>query len=84
MNIPKSTAQNLSSEQRIAWALNQPNMSIWLKEALRTALDQDPVSVLNDLEILRDLLSVWADAKIRSMHGHYDSRSLRAGNDSDV
>lgn len=43
-------------EQRIEWVLADPGMSAWLKSALRTALDHDPVQILNDLEMLRILL----------------------------
>ena len=39
-------------ESQIAWVLAHPGMSDWLKDALRSAADRDPVHVLNDLEIL--------------------------------
>lgn len=43
-------------ESHIAWVLAHPGMSDWLKDALRSAADRDPVHVLNDLEILCLLL----------------------------
>jgi len=39
-------------DDRIAWILDHPGMSPWLKTAFRTALDRDPIAVINDLEIL--------------------------------
>ena len=72
MAIKESTAQKINvAEQRIAWTINHPDMSGWLKEALRTALEQDPVAVLNDLEILKDLINLWADAQIELMYRQY-------------
>lgn len=69
VEIPESTAQKIkAAEQRITWTINHPHMSGWLKEALRTALDQDPVAALNDLEILKDLINLWGDALIELMH----------------
>ena len=50
------------AEAQIEWVIAHPRMSTWLKEALRTACEQDSVQVLNDLEILRTLLSRKADA----------------------
>lgn len=45
-----------SAEERIEWVLSNPDISEWLKRALRGAMDRDPVDVLNDLEILNTLL----------------------------
>ena len=44
------------AERRIEFVLAHPGMSRWLKNAMRTALDRDPVKVLNDLGILNTLL----------------------------
>lgn len=43
-------------DARISWVLNNPAMSDWLKEALRSALREDPVALANDFEILRHLI----------------------------
>ena len=43
-------------DEQVAFVLAHPGMSRWLKQAVRDALDRDPVSVLNDLEILVHLL----------------------------
>jgi len=43
-------------DDRIRWVLENPAMSDWLKEALRSALREDPVALANDLEILRHLI----------------------------
>jgi hypothetical protein len=45
-----------SLDEKISFVLNHPGMSAWLKHALREALPRDPVSVLNDLEILNLIL----------------------------
>jgi hypothetical protein len=52
------------AEQQIAWVLAHPGMSPWLKGALRTAHDQNPVHLLNDLEILCLLLRSKSQAVI--------------------
>lgn len=36
--------------------LQDPNTSAWLREALRTALERDPVDAANDAEMLRCVL----------------------------
>jgi hypothetical protein len=41
-------------------------MSPWLKEALTTARDRDPIDVLNDLEILNHLLRTRSNTHILS------------------
>jgi hypothetical protein len=42
--------------------LSDPAASLWLKAALRTALDRDPVDAANDAEMLLRLL----DARLRT------------------
>ena len=53
-----------ATEDRIAWVLAHPGMSDWLKQTVRTALDRDPVAVLNDLEILNVLLRRKSEEQI--------------------
>ncbi|KTF69517.1 hypothetical protein ACNFJ7_01355 [Sphingomonas sp. HT-1] len=43
-------------DRRIAWVLNHPGTSPWLKAALEAALAGDPLVVANDVEMLRHLL----------------------------
>ena len=57
------------TDARIAWILAHPGMSVWLKEALRAALERDPVDILNDLEILIYLLRARSDALIHAALG---------------
>ena len=52
------------AEDRIQWFLEHPGMSDWVKGALRTARDRNPVDVLNDLEILNTLLRPRAEALV--------------------
>jgi hypothetical protein len=57
------------AEQRIAWTLAHSGFSDWLKNALRSALNRDPVDVANDLELLSQLLHPWANARIDQLLG---------------
>lgn len=43
-------------EGQITFILGHPQISLWLKSALSGALGRDPISVLNDLEILNLIL----------------------------
>ena len=52
------------AERRIAWVLENPLTSAWLKDALESATRRDPVDVMNDLELLDHVLKEWARAKI--------------------
>jgi len=54
------------AEDRIGWVLAHPGMSGWLKDSLRTAVDRDPVEVLNDLEMLNVLLRAKSYAHIEA------------------
>ena len=49
---------------RINWVLNHPHMSDWLKAALRSATELDPVAVQNDIEMLRHLFALRASAEV--------------------
>lgn len=42
--------------------LNHPATSKWLREALRSAMDRDPVDATNDAEYLAQLLRERCDA----------------------
>lgn len=65
METIRSTAELLQqAEQRIDWVLSHPGMSTWLKDALRTARDRDPVAILNDLAMLYSLLQPRSQALI--------------------
>ena len=59
---PRTTLRE--TEQRINWVLENPKMSDWLKTALKTCQDRDPVALLNDLEILQTILQPHAYAKL--------------------
>jgi hypothetical protein len=41
---------------RIAWVLDQPHISDWLKQALRMADGHDPIMIQNEIEMLTALL----------------------------
>jgi hypothetical protein len=61
------------AEQRIAWILAHSGFSDWLTDALRNALERDPVEVTSDLELMRQLLHPWANARIDRLLGISDS-----------
>jgi hypothetical protein len=63
--VSKSSAVQLAeAERRIAWILAHPGFSDWLKDALRKAVDRDPVDVVNDLELFGHVIRPWASARI--------------------
>lgn len=39
-------------DERVAWILDHPDMSDWLKSALKTAFVEEPMGLRNDLQIL--------------------------------
>jgi len=49
---------------RIEWVLNHPHMSDWLKAALRSAQGLDPTAIQNDIEMLRHLITLRANAEV--------------------
>jgi hypothetical protein len=46
----------ITKQFEIEQVLADPAASFWLKEALRSALDRDPVDAANDAEVLAQLL----------------------------
>ncbi|WP_231621641.1 hypothetical protein [Sphingomonas sp. 37zxx] len=52
------------ADARIAWVLNHPHMSDWVKQALRSADGLDPIALQNDVEMLRHLIAPRAEAQI--------------------
>jgi hypothetical protein len=72
MSQPDDADALREAERRIEWVLAHPGMSVWLKDALRTALDRDPIDILNELEMLRVLLTPRTDAMIRRGLGLLD------------
>jgi hypothetical protein len=53
-----------TAEEQIDWALSHPDLSGWLKDALRATSDCNPIEVLNDLEVLDTLVRGRACALI--------------------
>lgn len=52
------------TDARIAWVLQHPHMSDWLKEALRTADGLDPIALQNDVEMLKNLIMPWSQTLV--------------------
>ncbi|MBS4019988.1 MAG: hypothetical protein KGZ68_17335 [Dechloromonas sp.] len=46
--------------------LTDPSTSFWLRDALRTASQRDPVDALNDAECLRAVLQQQLDAIVQA------------------
>jgi hypothetical protein len=70
---PGITAQSTIEEQ-ISFVLGHPGMSAWLKSALSDALRCDPLSIMNDLEILNLVLRNRSELLIAEKLG---SRNFR-------
>lgn len=54
----------------INWVLDHPHMSPWLKETLRSAQGLDPVALQNDIEMLRHLIGLRANAEVEIAVNH--------------
>lgn len=52
------------ADARIAWVLDHPQMSEWLKQAVRTSDGLDPVALLNDVEVLSQLIRFRANIQV--------------------
>lgn len=49
---PGHTEDNSNIDAQISFVLAHPAISAWLKDALSSARKVDPISIMNDLEIL--------------------------------
>lgn len=54
-------------ESRIDWVLARHDISPWLRQAIVTASSADPVSIANDIEMLRHLFVPLAGAWTRNL-----------------
>lgn len=50
------------AEAKIAWALNHPHLSDWLKSALRTTTGLDQIAIQKEIELLGQLITQRAIA----------------------
>lgn len=67
-------------DEQIDWVLSHPDMSDWLKDVLRTARECEPITLLNDLELVQLLLQSRSRALIErrvAAPNDYDSGPLR-------
>ena len=64
---------------RIAWVLEHPHMSAWLKQALQTAVELDPIALQNDVEMLKHLIVKQSQARIEVALSTATSCSLNVG-----
>ena len=63
------------ADERIRHMLNDPAASRWLRNALRAALDRDPVDAANDAEILGEVLNARAEAVLKSARAAPECRT---------
>lgn len=52
------------ADTRIAWVLDHPHISDWLKQTLLAASGLDPIALQNDVELLRHLITPLTQAQI--------------------
>ncbi|MGV9009966.1 hypothetical protein [Brevundimonas sp.] len=66
-------------DEQIAFVLNHPGMSDWLKRTLAAALDCPPTEVMNDLEILSRLIRLRSELLLASAYPASSSSPAPAG-----
>ena len=60
-----ATLTDTRIDQHIRSVLAGSSVSFWLKNALQSALDHDPVDAAHDAQLLADLLSERCDAILK-------------------
>ena len=58
-----------AADAGIAWVLEHPHMSDWLKQALLTADRLNPIALQNDVEMLKHLVVARCHARIEAAMG---------------
>ncbi len=53
------------ADANVIWVLDHPEMSPWIKDALRAALVADPITVANEVEVLRQVIVPRSNALVR-------------------
>ena len=53
-------------DEQISFVLTHPAMSDWLKDSLRAVLTMDPISAVNDVEILNLIIRQRADQFVQA------------------
>jgi hypothetical protein len=66
----------MPSDDEIRQILSGPGTSTWLKNALTTALDRDPVDAVNDAELLAMVLGHRADQINTMAQAELDARDV--------
>lgn len=66
----------MPSDDEIRQILSGPGTSHWLKNALTTALDRDPVDAVNDAELLTLILVHRVDKINEAMSGELAARDV--------
>jgi hypothetical protein len=70
---PRLTTQSTIDAQ-VSFVLGNPRMSAWLKTALRETLLEDPILVLNELEILNLILRSRSELLVAAEYAKRDIR----------
>jgi hypothetical protein len=66
----------MPNDDEIRQILSGPGTSTWLKNALTTALDRDPVDAVNDAELLAMVLGHRADQINATAQAELDARDV--------
>ena len=66
LSIDASSHMNIEHDAHIVWLLKHPGVSDWLKAALRSARECDPIVLNTDLQLLSFVLGRWVEAQIKS------------------
>lgn len=68
MTLPRDTSPDtiIEHDAHIAWLLEHPGISDWLKAALRSARECDPIVLNNDLQLLSFVLGRQIEAEIKA------------------
>lgn len=61
-----------NAQRLIDWVIEHSRVSDWLKDALRAALTRDPVQVLTEAEMLRELLRLRSEAAVLRTFQQFD------------
>lgn len=66
----------MPSDDEIRQILSGPGTSHWLKDALTSALDRDPVDACNDAELLAMVLGHRADQIMATVRAALDAQDV--------
>lgn len=78
----ESPIYHVPSDPAVQRLLTAPDVSSWLKDTLRSALQRDPVDAARDAELLHQVLSVRADSLAAAAAVRYGTQAPIEGSGS--